>query len=98
MTTFHVVQYPTRPDATAENTRLVRAVYDELAQRRPARFRYATLLLGEDEFLHLAVSDAGPAPLPDLPAFQAFQRDLASRLTAPPRRSEARIIGNHRLL
>jgi hypothetical protein len=98
MTTFHVVQYPTRPDATAENTRLVQAVYDELAQQRPAGFRYATLLLDEDAFLHLAVNDAGSAPLPDLPAFQAFQRDLASRVTAAPRRSEARVIGNYRLL
>jgi hypothetical protein len=98
MTTIRVIQYTTRPEAVAENIRLVAAVYDELAQRGPEAFRYATLLLKDDAFLHLALTDDRPAPLSDLPAFQTFQRELGSRVTAPPSSQDARVVGNYRLL
>ncbi|MCW2547971.1 MAG: hypothetical protein JWN96_2431 [Mycobacterium sp.] len=98
MSTFRVVQYTTHQEAVAENTRLVAAVYDELEHQSPEAFRYATLLLNDDTFLHLAVTTDQPAPLPDLPAFQTFQRGLGARVSAPPTFSEARIVGNYRLL
>jgi len=99
MSTFHVIRYTVRPDAVAENTRLVTSVYGELAERRPADFRYATLLVGGGTFLHLAVTEgAAPAPLPALPAFLAFQRGLGDRVTAPPTRDEAAVVGDYGLL
>ncbi|MBY8880027.1 hypothetical protein [Actinacidiphila acidipaludis] len=99
MNTFHVIRYTVRPDAVAENSRLVGSVYRELADRRPADFRYATLLVGGGAFLHLAVTEGtGPAPLLALPAFQAFQRDLGDRVTAPPTRGDAVVVGNYGLL
>jgi hypothetical protein len=99
MNTFRVIQYTVRPDAVAENSRLVTSVYGELAERHPADFRYATLLVGGNTFLHLAVTDgAGPAPLPGLPAFRTFQNDLADRITAPLTRDDAVVVGNYGLL
>jgi hypothetical protein len=97
MTNIRVIQYSTRAEAVAENTRLVTAVYDELTQQDPEAFRYATLLLDSDTFLHIAVTDNRPAPLPDLTTFQAFQRELGSRVSAPQRRNDAVIVGNYRL-
>ncbi|HWC24151.1 MAG TPA: hypothetical protein VG502_17785 [Flexivirga sp.] len=97
MTTFRVVRYTTRPAETAKNEDLVRAVYDELAERAPEGFRYATLRLGDNTFVHLAVAD-GESPLPQLSAFRAFQADLASRIEGPPERDEAAVVGNYRLL
>jgi hypothetical protein len=97
MTNIRVIQYTTHAEAVAENTRLVTAVYDELAQKGPKAFRYATLLLNDRTFLHIVVTDDGPAPLPDLPAFQTFQRDLGSRVPTPPSRDEAVIVGSYKL-
>ncbi|MCL2552942.1 MAG: hypothetical protein FWE15_07865 [Actinomycetia bacterium] len=99
MSAFHVIQYGIRPEAAAENSRLVTSVYEELAARQPASFRYATLLVGGHTFLHLALTEGdGPSPLPALPAFQDFQRDLGARVSAPPAREDALIVGSYRLL
>jgi len=97
MATIRVVQYPIHAEALAENARLVAAVYDELAQQRPEAFRYVTLLLNDRIFLHIAVTDDEPAPLPKLEAFQTFQHGLASRVAAPPSRHDAVIVGNYQL-
>ncbi|SEO81716.1 hypothetical protein SAMN05216267_104537 [Actinacidiphila rubida] len=99
MSAFHVIQYRIRPEAVAENSRLVSEVYGQLADLRPPSFRYATLLVGGHAFLHLAVTEGdGPAPLPGLPAFQEFQRELGTRVCAPPVREDAVIVGDYGLL
>jgi hypothetical protein len=113
MTDIHVIRYTTRPDAIDENARLVAGVYGELAARRPAGLRYATLLLpAEGLFLHVVTHDgarhdgarhdgepdgAGAGVLPGLPAFQEFQRELAGRVLAPPVRSPAVLVGRYRI-
>lgn len=99
MSTFHVIRYDIRPEAVAENSRLVTSVYEELAERRPVDFRYATLLVGGHTFLHLAVTEGdASAPLPGLPAFEEFQRGLGTRVSAGPTRESAVVVGNHGLL
>jgi hypothetical protein len=96
MTNIHVIRYTTRPDAVAENARLAGAVYDELATRQPADLRYATLLLPEEHaFLHVVAGTDGI--LPELAAFQEFQRDLAARVLTAPRRVAATLVGRYRL-
>ena len=81
-----VVRYRVKPGRAEENAALVRAVYAQLAERRPPGFRYATFAL-EDEltFVHIAFGgDAENVSLTDLPAFKEFQRGLPERCDESP--------------
>ena len=99
MTQIRVVRYTTTPATRDTNAQLVSAVYSALAEAQPDGLRYATLQVGEEpSFLHIAVLDGEDNPLPGLPAFQEFQRDLATRVLAPPDAQPATLIGSYRLL
>jgi len=92
-----LVRYTVKPDRVAENEELVRAVYTALHELEPADFRYATFQLEDGvTFVHLASIDGedGHNPLPGLPAFQAFQKDIADRLDEGPFAGEVREIGS----
>ncbi len=91
-----IVRYRTRPDAADENARLVEGVYAALAELRPADFRYTTYRLEDGvTFVHVASHGEGANPLPALPAFAEFQRDLRGRCAEPPDPSEATIVGSY---
>ena len=81
-----IVRYRVKPGRSEENAELVRAVYGELAAEQPPGFRYATYLQEDGvTFVHVAfMQDGHEAPLPQLPAFQRFQRDLAERCDEAP--------------
>ena len=81
-----IVRYRVKPGRAEENAELVRAVYAELADVQPAGFRYATFVLEDGvSFAHVAfIDDGATAPLPQLAAFQAFQRGIAERCDDPP--------------
>ena len=81
--TATTVRYRVKPGRAGENAELVHAVYAELAELGPPRFRYATFQDG-DTFTHVAFSD-GDAPLPRLAAFQRFQAGIRERCVEPPR-------------
>ena len=91
-----IVRYRTRPDAAEENARLVEGVYAALATRRPADFEYTTYRLQDGvTFVHVARHGDGVNPLPDLPEFAEFQRELQSRCDEPPAPSEATVVGSY---
>jgi hypothetical protein len=93
-----MVSYTLKPDRVAENERLARAVYEALAEARPAGLRYATFRLGDGvSFVHLvAHEEAGGAnALTALPAFQAFAAGVKDRCIAPPVRVELNEIGSY---
>lgn len=92
-----VVRYRTKPDATANNEALVRAVYEELAEREPDGFHYMTFRLDDGvSFVHVAVHDEGAEnPLPSSPAFARFQADLAARLDEGPTPAPAYVVGSY---
>ena len=91
-----IVRYRTRPDAAAENARLVEGVYAALAELRPADFRYTTYRLQDGvTFVHVARHGDGANPLPDLPEFAEFQRELQSRCDEPPAPSQGTIVGSY---
>jgi hypothetical protein len=98
MTRIRVVRYTTIPDARDTNAQLVSAVYSSLEEVQPDGLRYATLLLADDCFIHLALLDGDDNPLLRLPAFEEFQRDLAARVIAPPDARSATVVGSYRLL
>lgn len=90
-----VVRYTVHPEHVAENTRLVEAVYAELAASDPDGFSYATYLLEDGcTFLHVAHLDGdGAPPLTSLPAFRAFQGGLAERCSTPPHAQSPQLVG-----
>ena len=49
-----IVTYTVKPGREEENAALVRAVFEELAETRPAGFRYAVFYLPDSrQFIHL---------------------------------------------
>jgi hypothetical protein len=95
-----LVRYRVRPDRSAENEELVRAVYEELRRTTPAGLRYATFRLDDGvSFVHLASIEAedGSNPLSDVSAFKLFQQGIGDRCDEAPVATELREIGSYRL-
>jgi hypothetical protein len=90
-----LVRYRVKPGEAERNVELVRAVYEELHRADPAGFRYRTLRLDDGvTFVHIAESDGAEAPLPQLAAFQEFQKDIGERCDEPPVVMEATEVGS----
>ena len=81
-----MVRYRVRPERADENEELVRAVYAELHETKPAGLHYATFRLDDGvSFLHLSAHDnVGPSPLTNLEAFKRFQENIADRCDEAP--------------
>ncbi|MEH2560012.1 hypothetical protein V1286_007541 [Bradyrhizobium algeriense] len=95
-----VVRYRTKPEMADRNAELVAAVFAELKAAQPEGFRYMSLRLEDDTFIHLVESaaDDGSSPLPKLAAFAAFQSGIRDRCVEPPLPKGAAIVGNYRML
>jgi hypothetical protein len=95
-----IVRYETKPDRADENQRLVEKVFAELAERQSDNFRYASFRLEDGvSFVHVVTeTDDGsnPVSLADVPAFAAFQREIADRRAVQPVAQGATIVGSHR--
>lgn len=98
MSKIVVVQYETRPEAAADNQRLIEGVYAELAREEPGGLRYLTLRLADGvRFLHCAITEEDALnPLTRSAAFAEFTRDIGRRCVEPPRQTEASIVGSYR--
>jgi hypothetical protein len=94
-----LVRYRVKPDRSSENERLVRAVYEELAEKQPDGFRYITFRADDGvSFFHLAlVADGASSPLPEVTAFQAFTEKIRERCDEPPASVEVSRIGSYGL-
>jgi hypothetical protein len=90
-----VVRYRVRPDAVEENLRLVRAVYDELAEKRPGGLRYSTVQVDGTTFVHMAVLAGDANPLDTIAAFKAFTEAIGERCEAVPEASSGDLIGSY---
>jgi len=91
-----IIRYRTRPEAADDNSRLVEAVFDSLAELGPSDFGYTTYRLADGvSFVHVARLDGTENPLATLPAFAEFQRGLAARCVDQPAPSEATIVGSY---
>jgi hypothetical protein len=92
-----MVRYKVKPDRAGENEALVRAVYAELADTRPAGLRYATYKLEDGvSFVHLASVEGEHNPLADTAAFARFQADVRDRCEEPPVVAELHEVGSYR--
>ncbi len=87
-----VIRYRTKPEAADENQRLIENVFAELATAAPPGLRYSSFRLADGvTFVHV-VDGQG---LPELVAFQEFQRELGDRLAGDVTREEATLIGSY---
>jgi hypothetical protein len=82
-----LVRYATKPDRSAENEALSRAVFTELRAQAPKDMAYA-LFKGSDGvtfvhlFVNLAADDADA--LTELPAFKTYQTEITDRCETKP--------------
>jgi hypothetical protein len=64
---------------------------------KPDGLRYATFRLDDEvSFIHLAITEQAPGPLPTLDAFKRFQADIGSRCDQPPAVTELSEVGSYR--
>ncbi len=93
-----VVRYRTEPDRADENQAFVEKVFAELAGEQPDGLRYMTLRLADGvSFVHVASVDTadGTNPLTSMPAFGAFQQQIADRLVEGPDVMAAEVVGSY---
>jgi hypothetical protein len=95
-----VVRYQAKPERADENQKLIEAVFADLEQRQPNGFTYKVFRLDDGvSFVHVAIEHDdvdNPDSLQDVPAFQAFLADIASRCDIPPAASGATVVGGYR--
>ena len=92
-----MVRYRIKPREVAENERLVRDVYAELAERQPDGFHYGTFKLDDGvSFVHLATHEVDENPLTTVEAFARFQQNLGDRCDEPPMLLEMEEVGSFR--
>jgi hypothetical protein len=93
-----MVTYTVKSGREEENAALVRAVFEELAQTRPAGFRYAVLQVADSrQFVHLYTNDGAPSgALQQSPSFQAFVSGAQDRHEQPATFTEPELIGDYR--
>ncbi|HXS42061.1 MAG TPA: hypothetical protein VN766_17860 [Stellaceae bacterium] len=89
------VQYKTKPEAAAENTRLLENVFKELKAKAPKGVGYMTLRLPDGTFLHFNALEDGAPPVTSLKAFGDYLDGIKERLVAPPQQSEPVVIGQY---
>jgi quinol monooxygenase YgiN len=95
---YTMVTYTVKPGREQDNAALGRAVFEELAQTRPAGFRYAVFQLPDSrQFVHLYTNEGAAAgALQQLPAFQAFVAAAQDRHEQPATFTEPELIGDYR--
>jgi hypothetical protein len=94
---MRVIRYQVKPDKTDDNQRSVEAVFRELHAALPDGLRYMTVRLDDGTFLHV-VDSGDSSKLTGLPAFAAFQKELADRCLVKPLVCSATVVGNYRML
>ncbi|MFD1988156.1 hypothetical protein ACFSOZ_37690 [Mesorhizobium newzealandense] len=96
----HLIRYKIKPEQADENERLVKAVFQELAEKAPDGVRYMTLRAGDGTFVHLVETetDAHADLITGLAAFEAFQNGFRDRCIERPQREEMTVVGSYRML
>jgi hypothetical protein len=79
-----MVTYTVKPGREDENAALVRAVFEELAETRPADLRYAVFYLREPrQFIHVYTDEGSTSGVQGLASFQAFAAGAKDRHEQP---------------
>jgi hypothetical protein len=83
-----LVRYTAKPDCTAQNETLARAVFAELRAAAPDHVAYLLFRDGLD-FVHLFINVQADDsdPVTELPTFKAFAKGIVERCEAPPQQT-----------
>lgn len=74
------MRYTVRPDHLQTHLKLLRDVYDELADTRPAAIAWSTYqVTGTTTFIEFVEGPDLPHPLPQIESFQRYRADLDDR-------------------
>ena len=91
-----VVRYRARPEHADANERLIRTVFDELDQVRPAGVDYRVVRLDDGvTFVHVAVMSETGNPLNELASFQTFVSGIGERCADGPVPAEGALVGSY---
>jgi hypothetical protein len=92
-----MVRYKVQAGRGDENAELVKAVYAELAEQRPAGLRYVTFRLPDGvSFMHVVIETDQPGRiLGEVEAFRRFSADIESRCDEPPVATEIELVGSY---
>jgi len=92
----HIIRYRTHPERTAENQRLIEAVFAELRENPLPGVHYRATCTADGVFTHYVSFDAGieGAQLPKLATFRKFQEAIRERCVEPPVRTDETLIGS----
>jgi hypothetical protein len=92
-----MVTYTVKPGREEENAALVRAVFEELAQTRPAGFRYAVFQFADTrQFVHLYTDEGSESGVQGLASFRAFAGGAEDRHEQPATFAQPELIGDYR--
>jgi hypothetical protein len=92
-----MVTYTVKPGREEENAALVRAVFEELAQSRPAGFRYAVFYLPDSrQFVHLYTDEGSESGVQGLGSFQAFVAEAEDRHEHAAVVAQPELVGDYR--
>ena len=92
-----IVSYTVKPGREEENAALVRAVFEELADTRPAGLRYAVFYLSDSrEFVHLYIDEGSTSGVQGLDSFKEFVAGAEDRHEQPATSTQPELIGDYR--
>jgi hypothetical protein len=92
-----IVSYTVKPGREEENAALVRAVFQELAETRPAGLRYAVFYLPDSrQFIHLYTDEGSSSGVQELTSFQAFIAGAKEIHEQPATFTQPELIGDYR--
>src|SRR5919204_6992917 len=95
--THTLVTYTVKSGREEENAALVRAVFEELAQTRPAGLRYAVFYVPDSrQFIHLYTDEGSASGVQGLASFQPFVRGAQDRHEQPAAFTQPELIGDYR--
>jgi hypothetical protein len=94
MSKAFVIRYEMRPETADENQELIKKVFAELEERKPAGLRYASFRLADGvTFVHVGTMPDDSSPLAETAAFQEFQKAFGERAATKPDASGAELLG-----
>src|SRR5690348_7371392 len=89
-----LVRYRVKRERVAEHEALIRAVFVELAEKRPPGFHYGAFKQPDGvTFVHVASMSGPDNPLDAIDAFQAFTAKVRERAEEPPAPVELTEVG-----
>jgi hypothetical protein len=91
-----MVTYTVKPGREEENAALVRAVFDELTETRPAGLRYAVFYVPDSrQFIHVYTDEGSASGVQALASFQAFVAGAGDRHEQPATVTQPELIGDY---